>query len=206
MKKSTLIALVFFGTIFVAGPVAAQFAVTTYHYDALRTGWNNHETILTATSFPGSFGMLKTVPLDDQVDAQPLLVPGLTITAGPFAGSTHDVVYVATESNTIYAIDASSGDILLSPKLGSPVPTPLGCLNNGPNVGITGTPVIDLTSHTLFVIAYVAGSPPIYQLHALNLSDLTDKTGSPVTVAASHKLTDGSTLTFDATFARRCSN
>jgi hypothetical protein len=94
----------------VAGPVAAQspFAVTTYHYDALRTGWNNHETILTATSFPGSFGMLKTVALDDQVDAQPLLVPGLTITAGPFAGSTHDVVYVATESNTIYAIDAKT--------------------------------------------------------------------------------------------------
>src|ERR1035437_3952368 len=75
--------------------------------------------------------------LDDQVDAQPLLVPGLTI-----AGGIHDVVYVATESNTVYAIDASSGAILISKNFGAPVPAPLGCTNNGPNVGINGTPTI----------------------------------------------------------------
>ncbi len=83
-------------------------AVTTYHYDTLRTGWNNHETTLTATNFPSTFGILQTVTLDDQVDAQPLIVPGQTI-----AGGTHDVVYVATESNTVYGIDASSGAIIL---------------------------------------------------------------------------------------------
>jgi hypothetical protein len=108
MKKASFIALLFFGTIFVAGSAAAQSpAVTTYHYDNLRTGWNNNETILTATSFPSNFRHQLTVMLDDQVDAQPLIVPGLSI-----AGVTHDVVYVATESNTVYAIDASSGAIL----------------------------------------------------------------------------------------------
>src|ERR1700731_1700974 len=119
-KKASFIAVTFFGMFFVRGLLAAPEAVTTYHYDNLRTGWNNNETTLTATSFPTTFRLLHTVVLDDQVDAQPLLVPGLTI-----AGGTHDVVYVATENNTIYAIDASSGTILLKTSLGSPVPSPL---------------------------------------------------------------------------------
>jgi hypothetical protein len=117
-------------------------AVTTYHYDTLRTGWNSNETTLTPQYVNATtFGILKTVTLDDQVDAQPLIVPSQTI-----AGSTHDVVYVATESNTIYAIDASRGAKLFARNLGSPVPAPFGCGNNGPDVGITSTPDIDLTS------------------------------------------------------------
>jgi hypothetical protein len=68
-------------------------------------------------------------------------------------------------------------------------------------VGITSTPVIDLTSQTLFVIAYVNGSPAIYQLHALNLSDLTDKVPA-VTVAATHILSNGATYTFNAAVQR----
>lgn len=185
----------------VMGATPSPVAVTTYHYDNLRTGWNQHETTLTASSFPGNFGILQTVTLDDQVDAQPLIIPGLAI-----AGGTHDVVYVATESNTIYAIDASSGAILLSRNLGDPVPTPLGCNNNGPNVGINGTPVINLATQTLYVIAYVNsenGGPPTYQLHALNLSSLADQPYSPVTVTASHTLTNGSIYTFNATYQRQ---
>lgn len=73
------------------GNVAAQTAVTTYHYDNLRTGWNQNETKLTATNFPNNFRLLETVMLDDQVDAQPLVVSSLNI-----AGGTHDVVYVVT--------------------------------------------------------------------------------------------------------------
>ena len=63
MKKASFIALVYFGTILVAGSAAAQSpaAVTTYHYDNLRTGWNNNETTLTATSFPTTFRLLHTV-------------------------------------------------------------------------------------------------------------------------------------------------
>ena len=74
-------------------------------------------------------------------------------------------------------------------------------------MGINGTPVIDLHAQTLFVIAYVNGTPPTYQLHALNLTDLSDKNlGSnpnPVTVAASHILTNGSTDTFNAKYQRQ---
>ena len=124
-----------------------------------------------------------------------------------FRGSpsrVHDVVYVAAESNTVYAIDASSGAILLSRNLGAPVPTPLGCINNGPNVGITGTPVIDLATKTMYVIAYVNGASPSYQLHAFSITTLQDNIpGSPVTVAASHTLTNGSIYKFNASVQRQ---
>jgi hypothetical protein len=181
--------------------------VTTYHYDTLRTGWNNQETMLTASSFPSTFGILNTVKLDDQVDAQPLVVPGSQIANGGL--TTDDVVYVATENNTVYAIDASTGAILLSRNFGPPVSEPLGCNNNGPNTGIYGTPVIDLGSQTLFAIAYVNTSPaPTYYLHTVDLSTLVDKinlnppaTGVPVT--ASHYKTDGSTYVFNAAVQRQ---
>ena len=124
-------------------------AVTTYHYDNLRTGWNSEEERLTpATVNSPKFGWLHSVVVDDQVDAQPLVIPDEKITSGPHQGS-HDVVYVATEGNTIYAIDASTGVILLNPNFGPPVPAPLGCSNNGPNVGITATPIIDAAAQTL---------------------------------------------------------
>jgi hypothetical protein len=62
----------------------AQFPVTTYHYNNSRTGWNSSETILTPANVNSTtFGVLKTVALDDQVDGQPLVVPNVKITAGP---------------------------------------------------------------------------------------------------------------------------
>jgi hypothetical protein len=178
----------------------AQLAVTTYHYDTLRTGWNSQETALTAANFPSQFGIIATATLDDQVDAQPLIVPGVTI-----AGTTQDVAYVVTESNSVYAIDASSGAILLQTNLGPPVPAPLGCNNNGPNVGITSTPVIDLAANVLYVMAYVNGSSPSYQLHALDLTTLNDTVNPPdgVSVTATHTLADGSSYTFNPAVQRQ---
>ena len=176
---------------------ASGIAVTTYHYDSLRTGWNKQETVLSASAFPSTFGVLSTVAVDDQVDAQPLLVPSETI-----AGAVHDVLYVVTENNTVYALDAKSGQVLLTRNLGAPVPTPLGCANNGPNVGITSTPVIDLTRDRMYVMAYVNGTTPQYQLHSLNLTTLADAF-PPLTIAASHKLTDGSKFAFNATYQRQ---
>ena len=65
--------------------VAGQTSVTTYHYDNYRTGWNRNESALTpATVNKSSFGLLQSVTLDDQVDAQPLVVPGVIITAGQY--------------------------------------------------------------------------------------------------------------------------
>jgi hypothetical protein len=184
-------------------PAGGQTAVTTYHYDNYRTGWNQKETVLTpANVASSSFGLLQTVPLDDQVDAQPLVVPGVLITAGKFAG-THDVVYIATENNTVYAIDIHSRTVLLSANFGTPVMYPLGCSNNGPNVGITSTPVIDLGSKTLYVMSYTQDPDgPAYRLHALDLGNLSDKV-SPQVVSASHTLTDGTTFTFNATYQRQ---
>jgi len=175
-------------------------AVTTYHYNNQRTGWNNNETVLNAAKFPSTFGVLQTVTLDDQVDAQPLLVPAQQI-----AGGVHDVLYVVTENNSVYALDANTGAILVQRNLGNPVPTPLGCGNNGPNVGITSTPVIDLAKGEMYLIAYINGAngaAQSYQLHALNLITLADNI-APVTVAASQTLTDGTTFKFNATYQRQ---
>lgn len=187
--------------IFLSALSLAQVSITTYHYDNNRTGWNQNETVLTpANVASSSFAMLQKVTLDDQVDAQPLVVPGVNITTGNYQGK-HDVVYVVTENNTVYAIDAEAGTILLSPNFGKPVPYPLGCNNNGPNVGINSTPVIDPTTNTLYVMVYT-NNPPTYKLHALDLGSLTDKV-TPQVVSASHGLSNGTTFTFNATYQRQ---
>jgi len=197
--RLALFALTGFSTLL----AAAQTPITTYHYDNYRTGWNSTETVLTPANVNGStFGLLHTVAIDDQVDAQPLLVSAVNITAGTQQG-THDVVYVASENNTVYAIDQHSGAILLNPNFGKPVHSPIGCNNNGPNVGVNSTPVIDLTSNTLYVMVYTqATSGPAYYLHALDLGSLTDKV-TPQLVTASHTLSNGTTWTFNATYQRQ---
>jgi hypothetical protein len=173
-------------------------AVTTYHYDNLRTGWNSHETKLTPVKVASpEFALLHSVTLDDQVDAQPLLVPDEKIIGGSWPGK-HDVVYVATEGDTVYAIDAKNGGALLNPNFGLPVQMPQGCNNNGPNVGINGTPVIDRASNTMYVIVYtLEAAGPIYRIHALDLSSLTDKV-PPREVTASY-----GAFTFQAAYQRQ---
>jgi hypothetical protein len=149
-----------------------------------------------------SFGLLTTVALDDQVDSQPLLVPKVNITTGSHMG-IRSVVYVVTANDTVYAIDMNTGVILLTRSLGTPVHMPLGCNNNGPNVGITSTPVIDPTGGTLYVMAYTQDtSGPAYWIHALDLGSLTDKV-TPQIVTGSHTLTDGTNFVFNATYQRQ---
>jgi hypothetical protein len=182
----------------------AQVSVTTYHYDNYRTGWNSQETVLTPNAVhSSSFGVLKTVALDDQVEAQPLVVSGVNITAGKFKGTIHNVVYVATDNNSIYAIDVSSGAVLLQPNFGPPVVKPLGCHIYNPDVGINSTPVIDLSSNTLYAVVYTQQSTgPAYFVHALDLGSLTDKV-TPELITGSHTLTDGTTYSFNATYQRQ---
>jgi PQQ enzyme repeat len=165
----------------VTGPAWAA-NVVTYHYDNLRTGWNQAETTLTADNVGGGgFGLQHQVPLDEQVDAQPLFVAGMTLSGVP---GTHDVVYVATENNTIYAIDANSGEVLLSQNYGPPVPVsalPGGCSNNSNNMGINSTPVIDTAAGLLYAIAYTYESNvPTFRIHAVNLTNLQDSVPPPV--------------------------
>jgi|HubBroStandDraft_1064217.scaffolds.fasta_scaffold60545_2 hypothetical protein len=190
-------------TFFAASLASAQTAITTYHVDNNRTGWNSHETVLTPANVGSSaFGLLQTVALNGQIDAQPLFVPGVTITAGHYQG-VHDVVYVATEDNAIYAIDAEAGTVLLSPTFGTPGGLPAACNNAKTKVGITATPVIDLTSNTLYAVINELGTTgPAYWVHALDLGSLTDKV-APQMVVASHTLTDGTTFNFNAAYQRQ---
>jgi outer membrane protein assembly factor BamB len=183
---------------------SGQVAVTTYHYDNYRTGWNSEETALTVAAVgSSSFGVLGKVALDDQVDAQPLIVPSVTITTGKFKGTVHSVVYVATENNSVYAIDTNTGQALLKANFGAPVVRPLGCAKNNPDVGINSTPVIDLTSNLLYLVSYTQETTgPAYYVHALALGSLGDVV-PPQLVAASQTLNDGSTYNFNAAVQRQ---
>jgi hypothetical protein len=171
--------------------------ITTYHYDNLRTGWNQAETVLNAANVASSsFGLQQQVALDEQVDAQPLFLSGQTI-----AGGTFDVVYVATENNTLYAIDANSGRVLLSQNYGAPVPIsalPGQCNNNSNNIGINSTPVIDISTGTLYAVTYTyENRTPTFRLHAIDVTTLQDKTPS-VDIAASAVLKNGKPIGFKA--------
>ncbi len=179
---------------------ATSANVLTYHGDTQRTGWNPSETTLTPSNVKaGSFGVLHAIklgdPVNDWVDAQPLVVSALNV-----SGTTQDVVYVATEANNIYAYSASTGKLLLQRNLGTPVPQsrlPGGCGNNGPTVGINSTPVIDLNTQTLYVVSFkLVSDAPSYWLHALDITTLADKAGSPIRITASHTKTDGTPYDF----------
>lgn len=170
---------------------SAQVNVLTYHYDNTRQGANLNETILTPDNVnSASFGQLFSYTVDGDVYAQPLYVFGLSI---PGKG-THNVVFVATEHNSVYAFDADSNDganggLLWHVNLGPSAPTSVANFEFTPiqpEVGITGTPVIDLPSGTLYVDAFTQeGTGYSHKIHALNLTDGTEKSFSPVTVSVS---------------------
>ncbi len=152
--------------------------VIMQHNDLARTGANTAETILTpANVATNSFGKLFSNPVDGQVYAQPLYVENLNI-----AGGTHNVVFVCTENNTVYAFDADTGGTAYwQTNFGTPYTSSCGDLT--PVIGITGTPVIDLSSGTLYVDTKLAAGPA-HKLHALDITTGGEKFGGPVTIAA----------------------
>ena len=181
--------------------------VLTYHNDESRIGANFHERILTPSNVnPADFGKRFTVPVDGDVYAQPLYLPKVSI---PLQG-THNVVYAATENNSVYAIDADDpkGVILWRAQLGPALSfkdIPTGrCTVIVPNVGITGTPVIDASTNTLYVVGRIfEHAKHEYKLHALDVSTGKERPGSPVLLSASVPgKGDGSVngrIVFDAT-------
>jgi outer membrane protein assembly factor BamB len=173
--------------------------ITTYHGDLFRTGWNNTETLLNPSTVAGSsFGLLRTLTLDDQVDAQPLIVSDQPIDGQQ---TVHDVAYVATEANSVYAFDPSSGEQLLHVNLGPAVPRdmlPGKCLNNADKIGIASTPVIDLAAGTMYVVAYtVENGAPAYRVHALDLRNLKDRV-APQLIKAIVYASPSDPIRFDA--------
>jgi hypothetical protein len=172
----------------ISGGVFAQVNVTTYHNDTSRTGQNIQETILTPSNVNSAqFGKLFSVPVDGAVYAQPLYLSAVSI-----AGGTHNVLYVVTEHDSVFAIDADSGTVYaqvsLIPAGGTTVnsSTDLSCGDLVPEVGITGTPVIDPVGGTLYVVAASKLSGNFYQyLHALNVTTLAEKLNGPMQIQAS---------------------
>lgn len=180
-------------------PLAAQVNVTTYQYSNARTGANLNESILTPANVNASqFGKLFTYPLDGVTYAQPLVLSNV-----PIGGAAHNAVYVATEHNSVYAIDADSAATLwhvnLTPAGGTTVPWQnVDCGQIQPEIGITGTPVIDPSSGTLYVVAMTLESGNyIHRLHALDVASGAEKFGGPVVITASVPGTGdgGSTVT-----------
>ncbi len=168
------------------GIAHAQVNVPTYHNDIARTGQNVAETILTPANVNAAeFGKLFSVPVDGYVYAQPLYVSSVNI-----AGGSHNVVYVVTEHDSVYAIDADSGTVYaqvsLIPSGGTTVKsTEFNCTDLVPEIGITGTPVIDPASGTLYVVASSAVGGQFFQyLHALDITTLAEKLNGPVAIQA----------------------
>ena len=169
--------------------------VWTYHNNNNRTGENLEETILTPANVNSqTFGKLFDQSVDGAVYAQPLYVSNLKV-AGR---GKRNVVFVATEHNSVYAFDAdgtggSGGGLIWHVNLGPSVTTPnadfgnrMGGFNEiSPEVGITGTPVIDLRTKTLYVDAFThEGSTYFHQLHAIDIATGKERPSSPVTVNA----------------------
>jgi hypothetical protein len=169
-----------------AETVWPQVSVLTQHNDIGRTGQNLGETILTPSNVNvNQFGLLFKLPVDDQVYAQPLYVADVTI-----GGGTHNVVYVATVNNSVYAFNADyPGPSYWQVNLGPPQnasDTSLPCENIAGHVGIVGTPVIDGAAGTLYVVAATKDNGVFHQkLHALDIATGNERPSSPVIVAAS---------------------
>jgi hypothetical protein len=196
MSKRTL------GLIFLCGCQAAfsQPAITTWHNDTMRTGQNLQETILTPANVNQTqFGKVFSYSVDGNIYAQPLYVPHVTI---PNQG-LHNVIYVATENDSVYAFDADSKTLNPSPLwytnvTSPPNVVPYPCLDNHkgcnivPIIGITGTPVINLATNKIYFVArtkeIVTGQTlPYYyeRLHALDITTGAEVPGSPSTICGS---------------------
>ncbi len=175
----------------------AQVSVLMQHNDIGRTGQNTGEKTLTPTNVTSSkFGQLFALPVDGQVYAQPLYVAGLQI---PGSG-THNVLFVATAHDSVYAFDADSNGgsneapLWQASMLNAAHGAAAGAttVSSGeiaddiiPEYGITGTPVIDATKGILYVVSFTQeGASYVLRLHALSVTTGAETSGSPVTISA----------------------
>jgi hypothetical protein len=148
-----------------------------------------------------TFGLLRLLPVDGRVDAQPLYLSALNV-----AGGTFNTVFVATEHDSIYAFDSDSGAILWQVSLLGAGETPSddrGCSQVTPEIGITSTPVIDRSAGahgTMYVVAMsIDGSSNFHQrLHALDVTTGAELLNGPVEISASFPATGTATSTFDS--------
>lgn len=177
-----------------AEPSSAQAPVLQRGYDPGVTGANLSETVLNTSNVNATnFGMLFKLPVDDVVFAQPLYVPSVTI---PNQG-VHNVLYVATMSDTLYAFDA---DVAAAPlwkinfaSLFNTTAVPIanfafaGNRNITGNLGILSTPVIDRSTNTIYVVACtLEANTMVYRLHAVDITSGATRPGSGVKITGSY--------------------
>ncbi|HEX4510724.1 MAG TPA: hypothetical protein VH328_11605 [Burkholderiaceae bacterium] len=172
--------------------------VLTYHGDNLRTGWNRQETDLTVAKVSSSkFTQLKSLAVDGDVLAQPLVVAGFKMPDK----STHDVLLVVTENNSVYAFDFATYATLWHVNLGPPQnANDVGCPHVHPLYGISATPAIVRDGAGRATVYLVSATEPAEgkfhtQLHALDLAD-GSAAHAPVEIRAKAKLEDGSTIEY----------
>lgn len=163
--------------------LASSVHVLTSRYDSARTGANLAEKVLTSTNVNGTgFGKVFTRNLDGQVYAQPLYVGGV---------NGKNLVYVATEHNSVYAFDADDLRVTAPPvwqkNFGASVPAAdTGCGLLTPEIGITSTPVIDIVAKTIWFTAKTKENGEyIHRLHALDIANGAERPNSPVVITAS---------------------
>jgi hypothetical protein len=176
--------------------VPTNYAGTfTFHNDNARDGQNTNEIVLTTGNVNyKQFGLVFSQPVDGLVYAQPLYVPAVSI---PNQG-THNVVYIVTEHDSIFAFDADSAGSgplwqtsLINPAAGvTTVPSTnvelAPCQSVGPEIGITGTPVIDPNNNTMYLLARTlenSGTTYVQRLHALDITTGAEQPGSPVAIS-----------------------
>lgn len=170
---------------------AGRVDVLTQHNDNFRSGANNAERILNTSNVNvDSFGKLFSRQVDGCIYAQPLVAMGVKVN-----GHHRDIVYVATEHNSIYAFDAvdpAASTPIWHVNLGPSISShdfdggPYGTYHDMiPEIGTTGTPVIDRTSQTLYVVAKTKEDGVYHlRLHALDMTTGQERPGSPVEVTA----------------------
>jgi len=166
----------------------AQSSVLTYHNDDTRDGQYLEEVTLTPANVNATqFGKLLSYPVDGQVYAQPLYMAGLSI-----AGGTHDVVFVETQNNSVYAFDADATSSQTAQTFWHQTLGPSVVKNDlygvNPNVGILSTPVIDTTTNTMYLVVETSNTGPNgtpFFLHALDVTTGADKLGGPVAINGS---------------------
>ena len=175
-------------------PPPNSISVLTQHNDNSRAGWNNKENILNIHNVNGvSFGKQFALNVDDQVYAQPLVLSNVAI-----KNVNHNIVYIATVNNSVYAFDAENGDAIWYKNFNTTFYRPVrntdmtgACggsyVDFSGNMGIVGTPVIDSAAQLLYFVSRMTSGSGTYlqQLHSVSILDGSEQNGSPMTISAS---------------------
>ena len=180
----------------------AQAPFPTSRGDNARDGANTNETLLTPANVNMShFGRLFSFPVDYFVMAQPLYMPNVNISGQ----GTHNVIYVATQADSVYAIDADTGiqlwyaSMLNGGTTASGTYLPCGTLGGFSQEGIVGTPVIDPSTNTIYLVAKTVLNTTVrHHLHALDITTGNEQPGSPVLITATSTSRKGHVTHFNS--------